>query len=72
MWRFVCIEFCLDLTGTVLGDEMLNLSLNLRYIVSMHARSEEDRQVGGCSGSARDRCNKVVIATIVRRFSASR
>ena len=55
----------------ILINEMLNFTLNLCYGIHVRARSEEDRQGHGCSGSARDRCNKVFIARIISRFRAS-
>ena len=50
---------------------MLNFVLNLRSAVDERTRSEGDFQAGGCGKSARNRCNKVVVATIISRLSAS-
>ena len=52
-------------------SEMLHFKFNLRYVVDERARDEEDRQGGDSGGSVHDRCNKVIIATIIRRFRAS-
>ena len=49
---------------------MLNLILIMQYALDVRTRSEEDRQGGSCSGGVRERCNKVVIATIISEFNA--
>ena len=50
---------------------MINFTLYLWYAADGRVCSEDDRQGDSWDESARDCCNKAIIATIISRFSTN-